>query len=107
MTTISLANLSVTDLQQLEADIEVEIKKRDQQKFAEARLQILAIAQSVGIDVKDIMGKTTAKKPSSKPVAAKYRNPTDAGQMWSGRGRKPKWVEALLAEGKNLVDLGI
>jgi DNA-binding protein H-NS len=107
MTTINLAHLSSTDLQQLEVDVEVEIKEREQQKVADARKKILAIAQSVGMDVKDLMGKTPTKKRSSKPVAAKYRNPADAGQTWTGRGRKPKWVEALLAEGKALAELGI
>lgn len=107
MTTMSLAHLSLIDLQQLEVDVKVEIRKREQQKVADARKQILAIAQSVGIDVRDLVGKNPTNKPSSKPVAAKYRNPADAGQTWTGRGRKPKWVEALLAVGKNLAELGI
>jgi DNA-binding protein H-NS len=38
-------------------------------------------------------------------VAAKYRNPDKASDEWSGRGRKPKWVEDKLASGKSLDDL--
>ena len=75
MTPTSLDRLSSTDLQQLEVDVKVEIKKREQQKVEDARKQILAIALSVGIDVKDLMGKNLPNKPSSKPVAVKYRNP--------------------------------
>jgi DNA-binding protein H-NS len=41
-------------------------------------------------------GKKTAK-PSDKraKVAPKYRNPNDANQTWTGRGRTPVWVQAL------------
>jgi DNA-binding protein H-NS len=42
--------------------------------------------------------KRTAKK--TRKVAPKYRNPADAGQTWSGRGRTPLWVKELQAVGK-------
>ena len=32
-------------------------------------------------------------------VAAKYLNPADAGQTWSGRGKMPKWVKQLFEAG--------
>lgn len=39
-------------------------------------------------------------------VPAKYRNPT-TGDTWSGRGIKPKWMQAALADGKTLEDFAI
>lgn len=39
-------------------------------------------------------------------VAPKYRDP-ETGATWSGRGLKPKWVQAKLASGKTLQDLAI
>ena len=38
-------------------------------------------------------------------VAPKYRNPDNHSETWSGRGRKPKWVEDKMAGGKSLDDL--
>jgi len=38
-------------------------------------------------------------------VAPKYRNPDNSREVWSGRGRKPKWAEDKLAGGRNLEDL--
>jgi DNA-binding protein H-NS len=35
-------------------------------------------------------------------VAPKYRNPSNPSETWSGRGRKPKWVEEQLSAGKSL-----
>ena len=38
-------------------------------------------------------------------VEAKYRNPENFSEVWSGRGRQPKWVQQKIAHGQNLEDL--
>ena len=38
-------------------------------------------------------------------VAPKYRGP--AGELWTGRGRQPSWLVAVLAGGQTLDDLQI
>jgi DNA-binding protein H-NS len=40
-------------------------------------------------------------------VQPKYRNPENEGETWSGRGRKPRWVEMALAHDRTLDDLAI
>lgn len=40
-------------------------------------------------------------------VAAKYVNPENANETWTGRGKKPHWVERVLAQGRHLEDLRI
>jgi DNA-binding protein H-NS len=40
-------------------------------------------------------------------VAPKYRNPGNPAESWTGRGRKPRWVQAALAEGQSLSDFAI
>ena len=49
-------------------------------------------------------GVSGTKKPG-KPVEAKYRGP--AGESWSGRGLMPKWMKALVAEGKSKQDFAV
>ena len=44
---------------------------------------------------------------SSAPSDAKYRSPDNAEQTWSGRGRRPGWVNEALANGRALTDLAI
>lgn len=34
----------------------------------------------------------------------KYRNPDNAKEIWSGRGRRPKWLQSALEQGKYLKD---
>lgn len=38
---------------------------------------------------------------TSTSVAKKYRDPKDASNEWSGRGRTPKWMQAYLEAGKS------
>jgi DNA-binding protein H-NS len=46
---------------------------------------------------------TVEKIKSAYPrVRAKYRNPKDPLQTWSGRGYKPKWLTAFLASGHSI-----
>jgi len=43
-----------------------------------------------------------ATKASKSPaIAPKYRNPSNADETWSGRGKPPRWMSALLSEGKS------
>jgi len=41
------------------------------------------------------------------PATAKYANPADASDTWSGRGRKPRWFEAALRDGRTPADMAI
>lgn len=51
----------------------------------------------------DFRAKRKAAKTANSTAPAKY---TDGfGNIWGGRGRKPKWVRDALAAGKNLEDL--
>jgi DNA-binding protein H-NS len=37
----------------------------------------------------------------------KYRNPNNTSETWSGRGKRPRWVEVALSRGANLESLEI
>jgi DNA-binding protein H-NS len=47
----------------------------------------------------------TGAKKAAKPVEAKVRGPN--GESWSGRGLAPKWLTALMAEGKTKEEFAI
>jgi DNA-binding protein H-NS len=40
-------------------------------------------------------------------VVPKYRNPDDSSETWSGRGKQPRWLVALLDAGKEIDDFRI
>ena len=37
-------------------------------------------------------------------VPAKYRNPANSKETWTGRGRQPRWMAAEIAKGKKVED---
>ncbi len=45
-----------------------------------------------------------AKKASTGTVAMKYRDPKNATNEWSGRGRTPKWMQDYVDSGKKKDD---
>ncbi|MET3134309.1 DNA-binding protein H-NS [Oxalobacteraceae bacterium GrIS 1.11] len=97
---MELSNLSSTELRKLNDEVSAQIKARQHQELAKAREQILAIAQGIGLPLSELMSTKTATVKS--PVAPQYRNPENAQQQWSGRGRRPQWVQYHLAAGKSL-----
>lgn len=65
---------------------------------AKARLKTGAAAKSAG-------SKGKKKEKGAAVVAAKYRGP--AGETWSGRGLMPRWLAALVAQGKTKEEFAI
>jgi DNA-binding protein H-NS len=102
-----LSNYSLAKLRALEVQVIDELKTRHFLSVSKAREQILHIAQSAGISVKDLMAGKSAPRAKSAPGAAKFRNPDDSTQEWSGRGRQPNWIKAWTASGKSLDDAKI
>lgn len=74
--------------------------------------QIVQMAKDAGLTASDITaamsaGKTTKTKSSNVgkktgprgKVEAKYQNPANPSEKWTGRGVSPKWVAELKAAG--------
>lgn len=84
-----------------------------QAEVAAAVADIKAKMAQYGIRLSDITGKesgrTSGRKPAAsgtrKKVAPKYRGSN--GELWTGRGRRPAWVEAELSKGRTMGDLAI
>ena len=102
---MDISNLSFTELVALKGDVENEIKRRESEEKSKAKKQIIELAKAYGLSVEEVLGKVGATV--RKPVEAKYRHPENAELTWTGRGRKPVWVQELLAAGKTLEDLAI
>jgi DNA-binding protein H-NS len=112
-------------------DLQSQIEKLQKQaadlkskEFASTVADIRAKMAAFGITVKDLGGKTSAKKgkpgrpakagkvakvrkskAAGVPVAAKFNVPN--GEAWSGRGLTPKWLSALVAQGRSKSDFAV
>ncbi|AAQ59038.1 H-NS histone family protein [Chromobacterium violaceum] len=101
---MDLSKLEFTELVALKADVENEIKRREVEEKSKAKKQIIELARAYGLSVEDVLSKAVAVR---KPVEAKYRHPSDSNLTWTGRGRKPAWVQAWIDSGKKLEALAI
>ncbi len=95
---MDLSHLSADELRKLQEQIKRELIKRASEEKAKARQQILEIAQSVGVPLKELLGGGLRVKTAS--VAPRFGNPADPSQRWTGRGRQPKWVKDWLDAGQ-------
>lgn len=105
-----LSNMSLADLRDLQEQIKAEMKNRESQELQQARDQILAIAQKVGVPLQALFakgGKAGGNKNSGSTVAAKFQHPDNASQQWTGRGRQPKWVKEWIDSGNSIDKLRI
>lgn len=76
----------------------VELRKENEQKVRE---KIAAMVRAEGLDLDEVMGRSSKGRGAKKAkVKAKYRNPADPSQQWSGRGRQPLWFAAAIKAGK-------
>lgn len=100
---IDLKSVTTPDLQKLIKDIEVELKNR---KEADRKTLIELFAQQAkdhGFALSDLLQQTGAKKTRVTTAGtARYANPSDASQTWTGRGRKPQWVIDFVSAGGSL-----
>lgn len=110
----SYSTWSIAKLEKEKDKIEKAIAAKDGKERKKAISEMTAIARRNGFDIGELLsdmgakvtpGRKSKKRASSgkkvSKVAPKYKNPED-GVTWSGRGRKPKWVEAHLAKHGNL-----
>lgn len=98
----NLQNLSPNELQSLIKNAQAALEAKQAGMRKEVIAQIKELAASINVTVEIIDDKKSKKATSA--VAAKYANPANPGQTWSGRGLQPKWLKALIAEGRNIDD---
>mgnify|MGYP001221585825 CR=1 FL=1 len=103
---MDLSTLSVSQLRDLQQQIPAELKRREAQDKVNILNEVRAFAKARGYAIEDLLGKDAkVKVASGTKVKVKYRHPENAELEWTGRGRKPKWVEAWVANGGNLDNL--
>ena len=105
----------MSNLIELQSQIEKLQKQANEIKSKDFKSTVIEIRQKMaafGITAKDLQspkakpgrkpkadsGKAPKVKKVGTPVAAKYRGPN--GESWTGRGMTPKWLAALVVEGR-------
>ena len=80
--------------------IDEALAKRKDEERSEVKRKIAELATESGFELTELFGgKRGGKRAAS---GAKYRNPKDASQTWTGRGRKPNWLVEALGQGAKI-----
>lgn len=105
---IDLSKLSMEELENLVRDAQAEIVSRKETEKQRVLDQIRELAASIGMTPEALLKQQAGGRGGAGAgVAAKYRHPDDPSQTWSGRGKRPQWVNEALAAGKSLEDLAV
>lgn len=103
-----LKTMTRRELEKLKADVEKALAKIAEKDRKAAIAAAEKAAAAHGFSLADITGdtapKTKTRKAKTGPKAAsvpKYRNPENADQTWTGKGRQPEWFKSAIAAGKS------
>jgi DNA-binding protein H-NS len=115
---IDINRLSAKELETLIAQAK---KRRDtlnkRKPIATVRSKLAQLARAEGYTIAELFGggtapaatRSVARKPRTTTkgrklgaVAPKYRNPANAKETWTGRGKQPRWLAAETGKGRKL-----
>ena len=101
MADIDISRLNIDQLTELVGKAQTEVASRDKQRRKDLRSELDRRLAAEGYALGDIFpelgsGAVSGSQRQKRP--AKYRNPQNSEQTWSGIGRSPKWVQAILSE---------
>ncbi|MBL8561721.1 MAG: H-NS histone family protein [Gemmobacter sp.] len=102
---MDLNALSLKELKELQSQVARAIASYEDRKKKEAVAELEDRARQMGFSLAELLGTAPVRKRA--PASAKYANPANSAETWSGRGRKPRWFEAALADGKSPEDLAV
>ena len=101
----NLNAMSIKELRELQSLVAKAIGSFEDRKKKDAIAALEDHARELGFSWAELTGAQSVRKRAQ--AAAKYANPADASDTWSGRGRKPRWFAAALAAGRSPGDLAI
>ena len=98
--------LSLDELRDLRRKLDKAIVTFKDRKRREAQAAAEEAARQHGFSLAELTGSRPAR-PSASVQRARYANPDDRDQTWSGRGRRPGWFLAQLEAGRTQEDMAI
>ena len=104
MAAINVDKMSLRELVALDGKIQNAIEAARTKERAELKSKVAELALSHGFSISELFGSKGSTKSKS---IAKYANPDDSSDTWTGRGRKPNWVVARLKKGAKLSEFEI
>lgn len=109
MAGINVDKMSLKELVDLEAKVKKAIASARDRERSDLKKKMADLAETHGFSVSELFGAPRGKSAGrTKSVGvAKYANPENRADTWTGRGRKPNWLVERLRKGAKLNDFAI
>jgi DNA-binding protein H-NS len=95
-----LEKMSLKDLNDLHETVQAAIDEKRVSERHEMRAKMEEMARASGFSVAELFG---GRKMNGKKLGARYRNPKDPTQTWTGRCRRPNWIVQAGGDTKRFV----
>lgn len=102
---IDYHSLSMKELKEIQSQVAKAISGYEDRRKKEALAELEDRARSLGFSLAELTGVAPVRKRSV--ASPKFANPANSAETWSGRGRKPRWFELALKNGKRPEDMAI
>lgn len=102
---IDLNSMSLKELKDLQGQVARAISGFEDRKKKQALAELEEKAREMGFSLAELTGTAAPRKRA--PASAKFANPANPADTWSGRGRKPRWFAEALAAGKKPEDMAV
>lgn len=90
-----LEKMTVKELRDLKSRIDSAIAARQSKDRAELKQKMMALAEEAGLSLDDVIGSSRRVGRGKGSVAVKFRHPDDSSMTWTGRGRRPRWLDGI------------
>lgn len=107
MANVNLTKMNLKDLLTLQADVEQAIDEARLRERQELLSKMEELAHEAGFSINELVGGKGRGKGRTTVSAAKYANPDNRAETWTGRGRKPNWLVEKLKKGASVEDFAI
>jgi DNA-binding protein H-NS len=108
MAKINLGSMSLKELLELEREVPTIIAEKQKAERAELKAKLTALAAEAGLSLEDVVGNGRKGKGARSGAPVKYRNPENADETWSGRGRMANWLrDRLNKRGAKIEDYAV
>lgn len=102
---MDLNELNLKELRDLQTQVAKAIATFEDRRKKEALAELEETARSLGFSLAELTGVSGLRSKSAS--VAKYANPANQSETWSGRGRKPRWFIEAIDAGKSVEELAI
>ena len=97
---IDVNALSKKQLRELIRKANGRMKNIDKEQISKVKAKVDALLKAEGVTFGQVYGKRRGGKTGK--VAPKYRNPANAKETWTGRGKQPRWLAGYVGQGRDV-----